>query len=378
MECLHDFSNFEVVRAREICDKVATNLHITVPDHSLIQWKVNMKVKIIYKESTKVNANTSREKVVYNVADIPDSFMKDEDTLQKIHDFIDKIELQESSQQSIDSMFKDFCGVVKDEMDKKLDCRKINSPKCCKFRHKPWWNKQLAELWKSARNAERDWVKSKGPPKRRLKEHFKERKRILDREIQRTKRTYWHKEQLELLNSLQNNHKFFWKNIGKVGIGSNRQKSVPMEFMGRDGEVIYDKETVMEKWRAHFENLLNNGVQLNEPETLLFHNNLPQAPNIESLEPLNTPITQQDVFAAVHRAKRNKACGLDGIPVEVLANLTVQIFMTNFFNICFQTGTVPQSWNTGILHPIIKDTQQDNRDPNNYRGLMISSHMSIV
>ena len=49
---------------------------------------------------------------------------------------------------------------------------------------------------------------------------------------------------------------------------------------------------------------------------------------------------------------------------------------TSLFNLCFKTGIVPSEWNVGILHPILKDSTKDLRDHNNYRGLMICSHMS--
>ena len=47
--------------------------------------------------------------------------------------------------------------------------------------------------------------------------------------------------------------------------------------------------------------------------------------------------------------------------------------MTVLFNTCFSTGTIPEEWSRGIINPILKDPKADTRDPNNYRGITITS-----
>ena len=47
--------------------------------------------------------------------------------------------------------------------------------------------------------------------------------------------------------------------------------------------------------------------------------------------------------------------------------------MTVLFNTCFSTGTIPEEWSRGIINPIVKDPKADTRDPNNYRGITITS-----
>ena len=218
------------------------------------------------------------------------------------------------------------------------------------------------------------WIKSKGNKRSRYKEEYCSKKKLLDREIQKTKRQYWYQEHEHLTKLMSQNQKLFWQNIGKVGISSSKNKDIPMEVISDNGEIIRDETLIMERWKSHFQALLNNGVELDLPETLPFISHA--QPSAASIESLNTEISHQEVFASVSHAKRNKACGLDGVPVEVLGSITVQRFLTAFFNACFKTGVVPTAWNIGILHPIIKDSSQDNRDPHNYRGLMICSHMS--
>ncbi len=89
----------------------------------------------------------------------------------------------------------------------------------------------------------------------------------------------------------------------------------------------------MQSWKTHFSRLLNPNLNLQPPNELPFMNNH-NAPGDE----LNTDITAQEILVVVQHAKRNKAVGMDGIPVEVLTNLTVRQSMCSFFNMCFKTG----------------------------------------
>ena len=42
-------------------------------------------------------------------------------------------------------------------------------------------------------------------------------------------------------------------------------------------------------------------------------------------------------------------------------------------NTYFSTGTIPVEWSRGIINPILKNPKADARDPNNYRGITITS-----
>ena len=57
---------------------------------------------------------------------------------------------------------------------------------------------------------------------------------------------------------------------------------------------------------------------------------------------------------AVNEAKRNKASGLDGIPVDVLKNDSAISFLHILFNVCFEKGVIPSNWGKRIINPIPK------------------------
>ena len=134
-ENLTDFTNTEVVRAREVFDKVHSDLHSSLPDHSLIKWDMRVEVECdISKEARNFPPTT---KTVYNFQSIPNNFMLEENVVREVQDLINKLESEQTSQKVVTDMFSDICVVVNNEMDNNLEARKISSLPGCKAHHKP-------------------------------------------------------------------------------------------------------------------------------------------------------------------------------------------------------------------------------------------------
>ena len=88
---------------------------------------------------------------------------------------------------------------------------------------------------------------------------------------------------------------------------------------------------------------------------------------------LNCDITFDEVRQSALSANRGKALGDDGIPIEVLNNRNCIAYLTRLFNTCLRSSTVPELWSRGIIKPILKNCNDDPRDPLNYRGITITS-----
>ena len=58
--------------------------------------------------------------------------------------------------------------------------------------------------------------------------------KYLNRNVQKCKREYWYSSQEDLLNTTYN-PKEFWRKIGKIGVGNERQNSIPLEVKLNDG-----------------------------------------------------------------------------------------------------------------------------------------------
>ena len=70
--------------------------------------------------------------------------------------------------------------------------------------------------------------------------------------------------------------------------------------------------------------------------------------------------------------KKGKACGIDGIPVEVLNNTISVNFLCKLFNVCLDTGIFPSMWKIGVINPVPKTNMQDDKDPSSYRGITLA------
>lgn len=119
-----------------------------------------------------------------------------------------------------------------------------------------------------------------------------------------------------------------------------------------------------DQWRSAFQVLFGPEIG---PES----SSEAQGPQGENPE-LNTPITHEEVAAAFRRLKRHKASGMDGIKAEYLIDAEDILIdpLTTTFNQML-VDDVPQSWCTGVIHPIFKSG--DANDPSNYRGITVTS-----
>ena len=70
-----------------------------------------------------------------------------------------------------------------------------------------------------------------------------------------------------------------------------------------------------------------------------------------------------------------KAPGIYGIPLEVVQSPTAVYYMCTLhklFDRCFSSGLTPDIWQQGIINPIPKSGNNDNRVPMNCRGITLA------
>ena len=354
--------NLCVIRASELFHQTGLvgccDTRHNISDHSLLCWNVALQNHncIDYSE----NDNNSY-RIKYDVTNIPGDFMCYESCIKNMNEITAKC-----SNLGVTESYKQFCVIMNEAMSNSLRSRKIILGKKLKqqIRYKPWWSDILTELWNIKRASERRYCKSNLAEKSDLRNQFICNQKTFDRAVSDAKREHWKKEQ-HLLEMNQSGE--FWKQFGKVGMNSMKSSMIPWEIVV-DNRIITDKFKVLEKWKMDFELLLNpsGGDQLINTDT---HDELNDTDN----SMLNLRITTEDIKNALNRAKRGKATGNDDIPIEVLNNDLCISYMVVLFNTCFSTGTIPEEWSRGIINPILKNPKADARDPNNYRGITITS-----
>ncbi len=73
--------------------------------------------------------------------------------------------------------------------------------------------------------------------------------------------------------------------------------------------------------------------------------------------------------------KNKKSCGLDGISNEMLKHSSFKLkdAILKLFNLVLKSGHFPEIWKENLITPIFK--QGEKYDPNNYRGITVSSNL---
>ena len=86
----------------------------------------------------------------------------------------------------------------------------------------------------------------------------------------------------------------------------------------------------------------------------------------------NRNITDTEMNRVLSKAKNKKAVGIDNIPNEIWkSSNNLKSILQEFFQFCFDLGTIPEIWTNAEIVPIPKSSNLDPRQPLNYRGLSL-------
>ena len=202
-----------------------------------------------------------------------------------------------------------------------------------------------------------------------LRKHF-------NRECQRAKRFHLKTKQNDLERLVTENNGHFWKEIGKIGIGKERRKNIPMELVTPDGNISTAKYVVLETWKLSFYGLLNPS---SSTEQQVVSQDVRDRPYMSENDMyLNGNISFNEIKSALLRLKDNKAEGLDEIPSEVWKNEKMLYTLHSLFNRCFHTAKIQELWKCGIISPVVKSSANGPRDPLSYRGITKSCFIDHV
>ena len=333
-EQLNQYSSFKVHQAMVLFEEagcvgmVQDPTHI-IPDHNLLTWSIDLGKSAWIHPEPRQYADQHMKKSFkrYDTSSIADNFLMDPQVVEQINMCINRLEMNEQQQVTLNTVYDQFCDIVKLEMDSKLHHRTvhIDSGLTQKRRRvkKPYWSDELDGLWKAYSDAARKANRAHGREKQRLREEARSRRQILDRQVQSAKRRYWRQMQDTLLNMQSDNPKEYWNYIGKLGVGSERKKNVPWEVLDAEGNSVNDHVSVLQKWKDDFSQLLNsdeNEYVVPVPDTT------PPEPNtIET--GLDDDISLAEVKESLVRAKSGKAVGYDALPVEVLRNESAILYL---------------------------------------------------
>ena len=128
------------------------------------------------------------------------------------------------------------------------------------------------------------------------------------------------------------------------------------------------------QWFSHFRDLLkSNDYQIDNERRHQIKNELLDFEKTEQLGNLDYDLTEKELLNSCKNLKNNKASAYDMIKNEMIKSALPSISnaVVKIFNVLLKSGQIPDSW-----IPIHK--QDNNTDPNNYRGITLSSCLGIL
>ena len=154
------------------------------------------------------------------------------------------------------------------------------------------------------------------------------------------------------------NQQEFWNRIRNImPKRRNVHSSIPKETWFRHFSSLLDREIITE-------NALTDHTDENDE---IFENN-----------PINRPISEEEILLAIKKLKKRKSAGPDCITSEFLKNACPQIlpFFVKFLNALFDKGIFPEQWTESIIIPLYK--KGNINDPKNYRGISLTDISSKI
>ena len=190
---LSNFSDFKVLPTSQIMDRnniVGVYAPSCIPDHSLLSWKINMKVTGLNVEDKNMPEDVnSYDK--FDLEYVTKDFMNNPSVLTEINNLVSRLEQNVVNVSNIDNVYTQWCEMIKQHMYEEIPYKKVNQV-CNSRKHKgnkPWWNAELAVSWDKMCLAERKWLKCTSRNDKTLyKSECVKIRKLFDQKVQRCKR----------------------------------------------------------------------------------------------------------------------------------------------------------------------------------------------
>ena len=121
--------------------------------------------------------------------------------------------------------------------------------------HKPYWNKELSELWNAMHSKEKQYLNFNGPSsiKTQLRREFLSSQKRFDKSIRQYERAYKRSVCDDIENMTSENPNEFWEKNQEAR--AEKLFKIPMETTDDNGDIITVETFVFNRWKTDFENL---------------------------------------------------------------------------------------------------------------------------
>ena len=137
------------------------------------------------------------------------------------------------------------------------------------------------------------------------------------------------------------------------------------------GTLLTKEEDIVDRWRRHFESLLNHAEMKSMPQALQQMTCSPVCKHLAKTPSL------EETMTAVSMMKHGKSTGEDGVPVELLSSSEYSVkHLHQLIVSVWESEEVPNIWRNATISILHK--KGDKTLCGNYRGLSLISHVAKV
>ena len=401
---------------------MAIDMNTKVPDHSLVNCTVNLSCYAGFNDhidqqdvnQTPGNGRCQQHPVHrrYRTSVISSDIFENARCRRCLGDIVNQLETTVTNQDGIDNEYEKLIELIHEEMDRNLDYKDYTpGMKKRKKRSKPYWDDEVAKLWKNARDDERTYLSCNGSTtvKRTLRLKFVHSRDRFDKALRRAQRQYNARQQNYISALRTDNPREFWREIDKLSPDARvtpppPPPPPPSGVMRDDGSIATDPDEVLNRWKqdfqrlydtddttvqntefmtgleqlsrqweAEYDDILRRGAENDDNE-----NDQDDVRHIQQAsEMLNRPITLQETVNTLRCSRNGKAVGVDNVANEILKIPALQSSLHALYSRCFELCTVPRTWYKAIIHPILKAGKSPLL-PLNYRGISLMSTVCKV
>ena len=247
----------------------------------------------------------------------------------------------------------------------------ISIPKGCRKKYKPFWNEELDSAVKAREKARKRVEENPSVPNRIAYNRTTAEVKLLTNTLKREK----FKTTCRNLDLARDGNKT-WSLIRNLN-GENR-KNNPKPL--RDSaSTIADEQKRANIQNKHFANVTKANKLEESDKTLLknlkFQEKAPKA-NIKLFE---EDFTLAEMNKSLHKLKKRKSPGPDGIHNEMLQHLgnSGKRTLLQFFNLTWKTGKLPLTWKNAVIKPVLKKGKPA-EDVKSYRPISLTSCLGKV
>lgn len=233
-------------------------------------------------------------------------------------------------------------------------------------KHQDWFddqNVEAQELIKELHKAHKIWIDDKNSTSK--KKLYNASKCKVQKTLRQMKEAWWSAHAKTCQEAFdRKDSKAFYEGIKKV---FGPQESGISPISSSDGTLLTDREDILNRWKEHFETVLNN-ASTTDDEIIASIIERPEIPELSLLPAL------EEVVTAIKQISSGKKSGKDALPPEVFKYGGQKLVkkLHRLFVKIWQTGNVPQDFKDALIQHLYKN--KGNRNIcDNHRGISLLS-----